>query len=301
MRTYSIIVSTMLVLLLVPAVGQAADSAHDADLSVSPVVRQYPVTQLSTTSVAAIFTIKNTHASVSLTLGTITLAGANSGEFSIGSHSCSNTTLTAGNSCDVPVSFAPLTRGSKNAELRIPSDDAETPVLTAYLTNLISPLVEAQGRMPPVLSANSIPETMQAGQTYTLSWTLEGYHEDYFSYAVLFDCTGETDCGASYGDASKFAESTILLPTTVSAGNWTYHGVATRLHTYEWNFTVPATRADLISPWNVAGTDIVVRLYRRSDIDNARNNNSASLLIPGNQSSRYYDASGRRILKTIIP
>ena len=118
---------------------------------------------------------------------------------------------------------------------------------------------------------------------------------------MLFDCTGETDCGASYGDASKFEESPILSPTAVSAGNWTYHGVATRLHTYEWNFTVPATRADLISPWNVAGTDIVVRLYRRSDIDNARNNNSASLLIPGNQSSRYYDASGRRILKTIIP
>jgi hypothetical protein len=298
MRTYQIIVSVMLALLLWPQLCLAEDSAHDADLSVAPVVRQYPVTQLSTTSAAAIFTIKNTHAWASLNLLDITLEGTNFDEFSIGGHNC-YAPLTAGSSCDVPVSFAPLTRGSKNAELRIHSDDAETPVLTAYLTNLISPLVEAQGRMPPVLASNDIPETMLAGENYTLLWTLEGYHEDYFSYAVLFDCTDETDCGASYIDDSKFAESAVLSAVSVTPGDWTYHGTATQLHTYEWNFTVPALRADNITPW--AGTDIVVRLYRKSNIDAERINTSVSLLIPGNQSLRYYGTSGRRILKTIDP
>ena len=134
-----------LLLAIMPAVPVlAADSAEDADLSVTPVIRQFPVTTLGTTSTAAEFTIKNNHATDSRTLGTIILDGTNASEFVIGSHACSGATLAAGESCSVPVSFAPLTRGTKVAELRIPSNDSETPVLTAYVTNTSDTLSEAQ-------------------------------------------------------------------------------------------------------------------------------------------------------------
>ncbi len=303
MKKVIVITSGFLALLFSSTLSMAivaADSAQDPDLSVSPVMRQYPVTTLSSSSAPALFTIKNTHASQSRSLGTIALAGVHSGEFAIGAHSCSLRTLPPGESCSVPVSFAPLSRGTKNAELRIPSDDAESPVLTAYLTNLISPIVEAQKRMPPVLASSTIPETLQAGQSYTIAWTVEGYHDDYTSYAVLFDCTDSADCGASYNDPSKFTESGVQSAVSVTQGNWTYRGVQTRLFAYEWNFTVPATRSGG-GLWAESGTDIVARIYRKSDVDAERNNSSVSLLIPGNQSSRYYDTSGRRILKTIIP
>ncbi|MDG5466809.1 choice-of-anchor D domain-containing protein [Deltaproteobacteria bacterium IMCC39524] len=285
--------------ILAPSLVFAVDSAQDADLTINPIVIQYKQLQLSTTSAASTFTITNMGVS-DRTVSTVSLAGVDANEFVIGTHSCSAATLSSGQSCDVPVSFAPKTRGTKNAELRISTDDSETPVLTAYVTNYTSAIVEAQRRLPPVLATNSLPESMQASNEYTLSWTLEGYHDSYYSYAVLFDCTGETDCGAFYSDASKFAESGPLSPASVTQGNWTYHGAATKLHTYEWNFTVPVNRADS-SAWDVVGTDIVLRIYRKSDIDNERASSSVSLLIPGNQSDRYYDTAGRRLLKTIVP
>ena len=294
-------ISIVLILLLGSInVAYAVDSSDDADLTVTPVVRQFSVTALGSESAPAIFTIKNNHASATRSLGEIMLSGVNTDEFIVGVHSCSFKTLQPGESCNVPVIFRPLRRGTKVAELQIPSDDAETPVLTAFLTNNVSSIVEAQERMPPTLSSCNIPETMQAGQAYTLSWILEGYHDNYTSYAVLFDCTEESDCGASYGDDSKFAMSPVAYATSISSGNWSYHDSLTQSFNYEWNFTIPASREDG-SPWSGTGTDIVVRIYIKSNIDVERNNGSTSLLIPGNQSERYYDTSGRRVLKTIVP
>ena len=61
---------------LLPIVALAVDySADDAEITVSPVVRQYPVTQLSTTSAPATFTVTNHDATNILNLLTLSLAG----------------------------------------------------------------------------------------------------------------------------------------------------------------------------------------------------------------------------------
>jgi hypothetical protein len=196
--------------------------------------------------------------------------------------------------------------------LRIPSDDPETPVLTAFVTNARNPLTEAQTRMAPVLSASTIPEAMKAGESYALTWSLEGYpmtaaptgyENDYVTYIALFDCTGITDgsCGAYYSDTSRFAEAGPLTATSVTAGKWTYNGAQTKSYNYSWNFTVPSTREGGTAWAALPGTEIVVRLYFKNEIDAERNKPSVSLLIPGNQSLEYYDTAGRRIVKTIIP
>lgn len=289
----------LFVLLLPATPSQAAVSAKDGDISVVPVVQQFPVTALRGISSPGRFTVIN-HGTQFRTLGTISLDGSDAGEFAIGSDLCSGRTLTAGAGCSVAVLFKPLSRGTKSAELRIPSDDLQTPVLCAFLTNQISAEAEAQQRMPPVLVANLIPEQMRAGQSYELSWTLEGYHDAYTSYAVLFDCTRQSECGANYGDASKFAESAVMSAAQITPGKWTYRGERTQYFRYVWNFTVPAKRKDG-KDWAVGGTEIVVRFYNKSDIDAALNSGSVSLLIPGNQSAVYYDTAGRRIVKRIIP
>jgi hypothetical protein len=164
--------------------------------------------------------------------------------------------------------------------------------------------------MPPVLTGFEVLDSTSTGhtgdlvanQSYTLTWSLEGYHSDYTSNLVLFDCTGINDgtCGDSYGDATRFAESGNQEPASVAAGSWQFGGVVTQRFTYTWSFTVPLKRENG-SDWPTGGTDIVVRFYNKSEVDQERNKGSVSLLVPGNLASEYYDTTGRRIVKRITP
>jgi len=285
--------------LLFPAAVYSADALPDPDISVNPVVLQFPVTALGGRSNPASVTITN-HSAAAIPMGAMTLAGVNPAEFTIGSSTC-GATLASTASCSVEVSFSPASKGTKSAALQIPYGSGT--MLTAFLTNTTSAIVEAQLRVPPVLSAVAIPDSLVPGNSYTLTWTLEGYDNDNTTNAVLFDCTGISDgsCGNSYTDSSRFAESTLIAPvSTVSPGNWSYSGVRTKLFNYSWNFTVPATRAGGAAWATSPGTEIVVRFYQRSDTDEARNSASVSLLIPGNQANNYYDTNGRRIVKWVV-
>ena len=287
-------------LLLTAAPAFAVLSAQDTTISVSPVVLHYPPTGIGTNSAPALFTITNS-GGTPLSIGTIGLSGTNASEFVLATNSCP-ASLAAGGSCTVGVSFAPDSKGTKGANLLINSNASATPVLSAYLTNATSAAVAAQHRMPPVLEAISIPDTMTAGTTYTLTWTLEGYNDTYNSMVALFDCTGISDgsCGYIYGDATRIASSGTTAPIATGPGNWSYNGTTTQLFSYSWDFTVPANRP-LGGTWEASpGSNVVVRFYQLSDIDKSRSSASMSLLIPGNQSSSYYDTAGRRIVKKIV-
>ena len=281
------------------APAYAADAVQDPDISLNRVAQQFPPTLLGNSSNPIPFIITNRGTST-LSLGTIALGGVNPSEFSLGTTSCA-ATLAAGASCSIDVTFTPLSKGTKNATVLIPYGSGKT--LTAFVTSYTSPQVEARHRLPPVLADSSIPESLVPGTTYTLTWSLEGYDSSYRTNMAMFDCTGIIDnsCGNAYGDATRFAESTYTAPSSVDTpGNWTYSGVSTSRFNYSWSFTVPATRANG-QPWaSSPGTEIVVRLYQKSDIDEAHNNIDVSLLIPGNQAVKYYDTNGRRIVKRIV-
>jgi subtilisin family serine protease len=75
-------------------------------------------------------TIENTGDS-DLKLGQLNLAGT---DFAIRNDNCSNTAVTAGNTCTIKVTFAPQTEGAKNATLSIPSNDSDTATATVTLT-----------------------------------------------------------------------------------------------------------------------------------------------------------------------
>jgi uncharacterized repeat protein (TIGR01451 family) len=81
------------------------------------------------TSTAHTVTITNTAASgaESLTLGQLALGGSNSDDFSLSSDTCSNTSVAAGSSCTVAVSFTPTATGSRGASLSIPSNAGSSP------------------------------------------------------------------------------------------------------------------------------------------------------------------------------
>ena len=299
MKLWHYLATGLYPLLFAPAaLAVPPQSAQDSQISITPAVRQFPVTVLGTDSTPARFTVTNlTGAALNIT--GVTLSGTNPTEFHIIDDGCTGT-LAGNGSCSITVSFKPASQGTKSALLQVASSATATPTLTAFLTNSAGAEAEARERMPPVLSAVAIPDTMTAGTGYDLSWTLEGYNDTYTSYAVLFDCTGVSDgsCGDDYSDPTNFAESPVLTPTATTSGNWQYQGVASKAFTYHWSYT-PTTRRGGAPFAASPGTDVVVRFYVKSDIDGARGNASVSLLIPGNQATSYYDTAGRRILKKI--
>jgi hypothetical protein len=66
-----------------------------------------------------------------LTVGSLTLEGANPGDFTITSDGCSGRLLGAGVSCAVGVAFAPTANGPRTATLNFPDDAADGPQAVA--------------------------------------------------------------------------------------------------------------------------------------------------------------------------
>ncbi len=159
--------------------------------------------------------------------------------------------------------------------------------------------VEASRRMPPMIASLSIAEQMNATQTYTLEWKAIGYDEGYITHIALFDCTGIAagNCGNSYVDNFFTAEVPAVL---VENSPWEYRGERANYFSYTTSFTVPATREGETN-WASGGTPIVVRFYESTLKDEKAGKSATSLLVPGNVTAFYYDATGRRISKTICP
>ncbi|MBF0132834.1 MAG: DUF1566 domain-containing protein [Magnetococcales bacterium] len=152
---------------------------------------------------------------------------------------------------------------------------------------------EAARRLPPVLDSLVMPERILSGQTYTVQWTLTGYHAGYKSKVALFNCAGKPQgiCGSDVAEA--FVASGNLAPTANDAGDWNYEGVvATRFH-YAYTFTAPTVTTD---------TAMVVRFFQIDNADEVAGEGSLSLVVPGELPPYvdYYDTSGRRLLVKIL-
>ncbi len=259
--------------------------AKAADLAISPLHGLYAPTHLTMQSSAATFTATN-RGSVDVTLGTPALEGPYSSEFVITTETCSGTTLTQGASCTADVVFKPATRGTKTAMLAIPAGDGN--VLRAFLSNEEDTASEVSRRLPPVLESLNVPAAVTLGTPFTISWSLLGYHEDYVSKVVLFDCSGISDgsCGDSY--ASNVAESAYLDDPAPVSGEWSYNGAESHKHSFSQSFTLTAEQVP-------TPDSLVVRFYRKSKEDTDLGNPGLSLLIPGNLGASYYDSAGRRL------
>lgn len=268
-------------------VNAAGDPVSAVDsIAVSPHRHLFGVIPLGGCGDIVPFTVRNNGAAA-VTIAPASVAGPDAGEFSIAGDGCAGP-LGAGASCTIGIQFCPTSQGSKAAQLQIGHDGV---IVTAFLHNHESLQEEAARRMPPVLSQLNIPAIMQAGQTYTITWSLLGYDEDYLSRVVFFDCNGLAagTCGNSF--ASNFADSGNMSAVATATGDWNYNGITSRRFDYSYRFTAPAIP-----------TDIVIRFYRKTAGDDAAGKGSLSLLIPGNVApagTSYYDAEGRRLQHTI--
>lgn len=151
---------------------------------------------------------------------------------------------------------------------------------------------EAQRRLPPMISELDMSEELNASQTYAVTWKMLGYDSDYSVRIALFDCTGIAD--------GSFYSYEMTTASQIAASQWAYSGEPAGEFTYTFNLVVPATR-DGGAAWSVSGTPIVVRFYQKNAKAAAAGKNALSLMVPGNATETYYDATGRRIQKTVCP
>jgi YD repeat-containing protein len=77
-----------------------------------------------------------------LTIGTISITGGDSAEFSVHSDDCSGQLLTPDSDCTVSVVMTPLSMGSKSTTVNVTSDDPDTPTFSVPIYGEVTDLVD---------------------------------------------------------------------------------------------------------------------------------------------------------------
>lgn len=285
----------------------ADKSEAETDLVISPRYHRYGYEsascQISSTPVT--YTIKNKGAASRTITSAITFIGDSDWQLRGGYDFCSNQTLASTDSCTFQVLYCGADTGNSAAMINVPTDDAETSILTSALYNYESDEDEARRRLPPVLSDLVIRNSsstiitdgqIKGGELHTYTWTITGYHPTYDSLVAVFNCNGAGagTCGDNY--SANFFNSGLIAPDTFATGTWTYNNIVANTYTYSVSFALPYSGTET--------NEYVLRFYRNSLQDSKVGNSSVSLLIPGNiapAATGYYDTSGRRINLKVIP
>jgi len=134
-------------------------------ISVSPGAVDFGDQASATTSAPRSVTVTNT-GGAPLSVGSTSLAGADTAAFSLVADNCSGRTLAAGAACTVTVSFAPTSQGPKSASLAIPSN-AASGVATVALSGTGTPPLPADVSVS--VGATPNPARRNQNLTYTVS------------------------------------------------------------------------------------------------------------------------------------
>lgn len=102
-------------------------------ISVTPTWKEFFYVDVGASSSPETFTITN-YGTADLHVGTMSITGADAGQFSIQNDECSGQSIAPGGSATLKVVFSPTSAGGKLAELSIPSDDPDEAIIMVYLT-----------------------------------------------------------------------------------------------------------------------------------------------------------------------
>ena len=260
-------------------------SAADNTLEISPTYQLFTLDTIRTLSVV-------NSSTESVDIGTIAIAGMHADAYFIHNDNCSNQTVASEAECTFDVYFNTVDTDVKSAYAAVPTSSTVTPVLRSFLYSAESIQNESLRRMPPVLYDIEIPETMVAGNSYTISWKVMAYNSTYLTDIVLFSCDDPDDgtCGSSY--ETHFNASGYLTPEMTENAEWTYEKAGAKFFSYSYTFMPDLEHFDV-------DKNMVLRFYGNSKLDFDAGKSGVSLLLPGNLDVTYYDNSGRRIQKLI--
>jgi hypothetical protein len=132
---------------------------------VSPPALAFADQLVGTASAPLTVTLRAT--TTALTINSITITGANAGDFTLGAGNC-GAVLAAGRSCNIPIRFRPLAAGPRTAALTIADSDPTSPQVVPLSGSGIAPVNSVS---PTALTFSSPLNVRTAAQTVTVSNT----------------------------------------------------------------------------------------------------------------------------------
>jgi uncharacterized repeat protein (TIGR01451 family) len=130
--------------------------------SISPSSLTFASQPVGTTSAAQMVTVSNTGARA-LAVSTVTLAGANPGDFALASDGCSGASVPIGGSCSVSIDFTPTAIGTRSASLVVTDNANDVPGSTQSAA--LSGVGAASADLG--LSLGASPNPVHTGRTLT--------------------------------------------------------------------------------------------------------------------------------------
>jgi hypothetical protein len=151
-----------------PQTASLTGTGTAAQAALSPVTLTFPSTTVGATATAMSTTLTN-DGNATLNISSITVTGANPGDFTISANTC-GATLAASATCTISVTFTPASATSFTAAISV-ADDASGSPQTATLSGTgTAPLVPMAALSPTSLSfGNQNSGSTSAAQTVTLS------------------------------------------------------------------------------------------------------------------------------------
>jgi hypothetical protein len=196
-------------------------------INVTPTAPGFGDQLIDSPSASRQVTISNT-GSAPLQLGTLSLAGANAGDFTQSSDTCSGTTVAVSGSCTIKLAFDPSATGARAATLEVPSDalssgGTNVGVMNVALTgtgtltpgHTLTVAIAGSGHGTVTGSSLSCPGTCSKlyadGTAVTLSATAAAGSS--FTGWSGGGCSGTGTCSIKVG-----ADQTVTATFTVGAG-----------------------------------------------------------------------------------
>ena len=141
-----------------------------------------------------------------LVISQLTITGTDSGDFTLFSDTCSDSSVPAGGSCTVEVDFNPALTGTKSAQLSIPSNDPDTSELLVGLTG------EGAESVPQEINASVASldfgnVTIGAIETLSVDISNQGDQDLLLGVLNIVD-----NLGSGFDFGSENCDSAILAP-----------------------------------------------------------------------------------------
>ncbi len=223
-------------------------------------------TQTTGTNTNQTLRIKNT-GNADLNISSYPLSGTNASEFSI-SPANTSTTISAGSSYDITVTFSPTTTGTKTAKITINSDDSDEGTCEINLTGEgIDPCTTPTAQPSGLDLTTNITTTSIYGSFTAASPTAD-------SYLVVYSTNNTLSANPSDGTIYSVGEALGggIVVDNISSTNFTASGLSSGTEYYffifannnascsggpKYNTTSPLTGNEITEPenptWNNAG------------------------------------------------
>ncbi|HEV2352469.1 MAG TPA: SBBP repeat-containing protein, partial [Terriglobia bacterium] len=233
-------------------VAKIAPGAAASAVSLSAPSLTFGAQNDNTTSAPQTETVTNT-GTANLSISTVTLGGANAGDFATSADTCTGATVTPARTCTVGVTFTPSAAGIRSASLIFTDNAANSPQSAGLMGTGVSAIPLAGVSPASLAFGNQNLSTTSASQPVTLSNTGTGTLT-ITSFATSANFGETNNCGGKVAASASCTINVTFSPTAVSLVTGTLvitensNGVAGSTQTVTLSGTGTAPVANLSAP-----------------------------------------------------